>query len=176
MADDTPYGADTLLEEVLGERRRTATYHRFRAGVLEQGTRLELAVDEVLAASTARTAGLAEQLRADVMWRLPVPVRLSLLNDLLERKDLVDRFPFISPVLRKFFDLRHLLAHGFALPMDLEEKVLRVATIKKGRPQTVSFSLPHVAWLIREASQVQIELVTAVWAAVVPADEGWHED
>lgn len=72
-----------------------------------------MVIDEVLAGSIAASFGAAELLRAEVLWRIPVGVRIEMLEDLLDHRGLRDRWPFVIPVLRSFFDLRHQLAHGF---------------------------------------------------------------
>lgn len=97
-----------------------------------------------------------------------------MLSALLDRHDLTDEFPLMVPVLRRFFDLRNLLAHGLVLPVDPDEMLLRVQTVRRGEVRWVKRPLAEVAWLVAAADRVQTDLVR-VWAGVVPATEDWHE-
>jgi hypothetical protein len=174
--DDRRERAEHLLKEVLGEPAPASTWHRLRANVLELTTTTEHRIDEILAAGTARTVALGDTLAADVLWRLQTNVRLKLLEELMERHGLADEFPFIIPVLRRLFDFRHLLAHGYASPVRLDQQplTLRIQTVRRGQIEERCYPLTEIAWLVLQVDVIQRELVQ-VWAAVVPDDPAWHE-
>jgi hypothetical protein len=163
-----------FVELLLGDRTRDATQHRIRAYVLEQATVLEFDIDEVLAASIAAGLQAAQVLKSEVLWRLPIPVRLDILADLLEREGLRDRWPYVIPVLHSFFQLRHQLAHGLAHPIEVTGRGVEVTTAKRGRVATTTYSGERLEWLAWQAHVTSLELAQ-IWAAVVPATRAWHE-
>jgi hypothetical protein len=148
--------------------------HRLRAYVLEQATVLELRLDEVLAASIASGIDTAEVLRSDVLWRMPVPVRVEMLEDLLDRRGLRDRWPFVVPVLRAFFDLRHQLAHGWVMLSAPADGGMNLMTFKRGRTVSNAYRAERLEWLAWQAHVTALEL-SQIWAAVVPPRKSWHE-
>ncbi|HEX4687355.1 MAG TPA: hypothetical protein VH228_11270 [Nocardioides sp.] len=176
MVPDDESPAEKILTEILGPPPTTSTWHRLRAQVLESAAVAEHEIDEILAAASARTMGLGDALAADVLWRLQTSVRLKLLEELLSRHGLDDEFPFVMPVVRRLFQFRHRLAHGFAQPVFLERKplTLTVRTVTRGQVVSHSYRVEEVAWLMRQAEVVRRELVQ-VWAAIVPNDPAWHE-
>jgi hypothetical protein len=168
-------GLERFVDRVLGDRTGDdATRHRIRAYVLEQATVLELDIDEVLAASIASGLQAAHVLRSEVLWRLPIPVRLEMLADLLEREGLRDRWPYVIPVLRSFFELRHHLAHGLAHPIEVTGRGVEITMVKRGRVAMTTYPSERLEWLAWQAHVTSLELVQ-IWAAVVPATRAWHE-
>jgi hypothetical protein len=93
---------------------------------------------------------------SEVLWRLPISVRIGMLEDLLERRGLTDLWPFIVPVLRSFFELRNTLAHGLTFtgltPDGPAPHAVTITTLKRGRGVTVSKSdgTPGMAGLAAE--------------------------
>lgn len=169
--------AEALLNEILPEQPPTSTVHRVRALVLESAASLEYQLDEVLASEVARSYGHARQLTADVMCRLSVDVRIRLLRELLERHDMDDDLPFLVPVLRRLFDFRNALAHGWAEPVRLDRRplVLRLQSARRGSLVVTEYPLSEVAWLSDQAAICHSEL-TRVSAGIVPDDAAWHGD
>lgn len=163
-----------MFEQMLGPEPATTTTHRMRARVLERATRIEMALDEVLADAYARDASAGLWLSSEVVSRLSVNDRLRHLDHLLKERDLDGRWPFLIEVLRRFYRLRNDLAHGFLSPVRLDDLVLWVSTVKRGKRQVQSYSVEGLAWLLKAADQAQADLA-GVWAAVVPTDGAWHE-
>jgi len=126
-----------------------------------------------LAASLALNARAADVLISDVLWRLPIPVRLGMLADLMQRKELLDRWPFVIPVLRRFFELRHELAHGLAAP-EVSGQTILVATVKRGRGSGRIYRTEQLEWLAWQAHAARIELAH-IWAAVASSTKAWYE-
>lgn len=173
MANQPKTRLEAFIELLLGDKSVTA-HHRIRAYVLEQATVLELRIDEVLAASIASGLQAEDVLTTNVLWRLPIPVRLEMLADLLERKQLTDRWPFVIPVLRSFFELRHQLAHGLVHPMKTAGSGITLKTVKRGKYAEIIYSGERLEWLAWQAEVSSIELAQ-IWAAVVPVTRAWHE-
>ncbi|WP_214059130.1 hypothetical protein [Nocardioides aquaticus] len=134
-----------------------------------------MALDEVLADAHARDASAGLWLSSEVVSRLSVNDRLRHLDHLLKERDLDGRWPLLVEVLRRFYRLRNDLAHGFVDRVRLDEQVVHVSTVKRGKHQVQSFPVKSLGWLLAAADQAQADLA-AVWAAVVPTDEAWHEN
>jgi hypothetical protein len=132
----------------------------------------------VLAASIATGIPAANVLQSEVLWRLPIAVRIGMLEDLLERHGLTDRWPFIIPVLRSFFDLRNTLAHGLTFtgltPDGPTPDGVTITTLKRGRGVTVSYPMERLEWLAWQARVVDEELFQ-LWTTIVPVTKAWHE-
>ncbi len=167
--------AKLAAELIEGSGQREAI-SGFRADVLELATRLELAIDEVLAAAVARDASSEVRLRLDVYWRMTSEVRVAMLKDLLDRQALLDSFPLLPPVLSRFFRFRHQLAHGIVhgVSSDRGSHRLRITVVKKGRPQVESLAIDEVAWLVVCARRAEVHLAR-VWAGVAPSTKRWYE-
>jgi hypothetical protein len=163
---------EVFTEDILWRPDRFQPEHQLRAYVLERAVSLEQGIDEVLAASLAANLSADAVLRSDVLWRLPIPVRLDLLEELLSRRGLIDRWPFVVPVLRAFFDLRHQLAHGLVSPAWKLPDGIQVRTVKRGRERSVTYRKDRLEWLSWQAHVVGMEL-SQIWAAVAPASRGW---
>lgn len=168
---------ETILNELLPEQPPTSTVHRVRALMLESAASLERHLDEVLASEVARSYRHALQLAADVMCRLSVDVRIRLLRELLERNSIDEDLPFLVPVLRRLFDFRNALAHGWTEPVRLDRRplVLRLHSARRGALVVTEYPLLEVAWLVDHAAICHSEL-TQVWASIVPDDPAWHGD
>ena len=168
----TPF--EVFIQDVLWKPDHLQAQHQIRAYVLERAAALELGLDEVLAASLASSLSADQVLRSDVLWRLPIPVRLDLLNELLDRRGLEDRWPFVLPVLRAFFDLRHALAHGSVSAIRKPADGIRVTSVKRGREVSVTYRKEQMEWLAWQAHIVSGEL-TQMWAVVAPAHRAWDQ-
>ena len=70
----------------------------------------------------------------DVFWRLPVEVRINLLEDALWRTGLYDEVPFLTPCMRAIFRVRNTLAHS--VTFDMTDTSLILSTVKRGRAET----------------------------------------
>lgn len=167
MANQPKMQLEAFIKLLLGNRSDTV-HHRIRAYVLEQATVLDLQIDEVLAASIASGLQAEDVLTTNVLWRLPIPVRLEMLADLLERRQLSDRWPFVIPVLRSFFELRHQLAHGLVHPVEIAGSGITLTTVKRGKRAETIYSGERLEWLAWQAHVSSLELAQ-IWAAVVPA-------
>jgi len=110
---------------------------------------------------------------SEVLWRLPIAVRIGMLEDLLERHGLTDRWPFIVPVLRSFFDLRNTLAHGLTFtgltPDGPTPGGVRITTLKRGRGVTVSYPMERLEWLAWQARVVDVN--HSSWSHSMPPIE-----
>lgn len=175
--EDTRQKAEAVLNELLPEPPPTSTVYRVRARVLESAASLELHIDEVLASEVARSYDHAMQLAADVMCRLSVDVRIRLLKELLERHQMDERFPLLVPVLKRLFDFRNALAHGWAENVRLDQRplVLHLRSVRRGATVVTTYPLSEVGWLVDQAWVCHEELIR-VWAGIVPGDAAWHGD
>lgn len=84
---------------------------------------------------------------------------------------------FLVPVLRRLFDFRNALAHGWADPVRLDRRplTLRLHSARRGSLVANEYPLSEVAWLVDQSVICHSEL-TRVWAGVVPYDPAWHGD
>ena len=156
-----------------GPRR---TFYRFRADMLELAVRLEIATDAVIAASFARSANAAELLSIEVLSGVPVQKRISTLEGVLERHELVETYPFVVPILRKLFGLRNALAHSIDdTTVDPGDGAVQLLGIRKGLLQAVAFEHAYLDWLHSQAWQVLSELDDLYWK-IAPVDPQWHEN
>jgi hypothetical protein len=168
----TPF--EVFIEDTLWKPDRLQVQHQIRVYVLERAAALELELDEVLAASLASSLSADQVLRSDVLWRLPIPVRLELLKELLDRREMQDRWPFVLPVLRAFFDLRHALAHGLVSPARKPADGIRVMSVKRGHEVNATYPKERLEWLAWQAHVVSSELAQ-MWAVVAPAHRAWDQ-
>lgn len=161
-----------LVGRLLGSDADQLNRHALRAFVLEQATLLEIAVSQVLAAPLAVNIHAADQLTLDVFSRISMRDRLPMLRDMMEELEVVDRWPFMLPVLERVSEVRNRFAHGF---LESEQEVLRVTTWNRGRVSERRYPTNELAWLAWQIHVVSIELVE-LWAYVVPSDPRWHLD
>jgi hypothetical protein len=143
--------------------------HRFRSLILERATLLDLHVNEVLAVRAARHIFLAAELAADVYSRIPVGVRIEMIETILNRR-FEDRWPFIVPVLKRVFTLRNQLAHGMP---QWDAGKLHVHSFHRGKYTVREYDPDALGWLLWQADVVLDEM-EQLWAALVPVDEEWH--
>jgi hypothetical protein len=100
-----------LRRERERQRDRRHEVNSSLAEILRLTALAEMRLDLVLALYHARTADSVYLMYGEVLWRVPLEVRLRLLEEALQDTDLTDAFPFVLPILRKLVSLRNLLAH-----------------------------------------------------------------
>src|SRR4051794_11612799 len=106
---------ELVRQRLFEERHQTADdvlLHELRSAVLEVATRLESAIEQVIAVHFGRTLPLAAWLRLGLVARTPVPAKLDLFQQILESTGCDWRFPFVLPIVRELFEVRNTLAHA----------------------------------------------------------------
>lgn len=145
--------------------------HRLRGSVLEDAVRLESAINEVLAVRLAGSVTSSYELEGNVLSRLPVDVRLEMLDRHMNDSGAEELWPLLVPALRKIFDLRNRYAHGHV--STLRDGGIQVVSWNRGRRAEATYSPDQITWLAYEAHIASIDLAR-LWAFWIPADAAWH--
>jgi hypothetical protein len=110
-------------------------------------------LDDTLTLSLALHHGRGPEhvmsLLQDVFWRLPVEVRIGLLDGALRRTGLHDEVPFLVPSLRDVFRIRNSVAHSVTL--DMTDSHLNLRKVKRGKFETEELSADTLNWAVRTA-------------------------
>ncbi len=104
----------------LARQRALENARQTRAPILELAVRAEYILGEALAYHLAADDEAAAVLQEHIMWRMPIEVKLRLLNQAMDTYDLYDIFPFAIPVLTRLFQIRNILAHSLETPVPEE--------------------------------------------------------
>jgi hypothetical protein len=137
VATSETLNLDLYLARIVGADQADGFRHLAQATVLKQATILDYAVNEVLAVRLAMNAEAASLLAFDVFGRISTDVRVGMLRSLMEDHDMVDRWPFVLPVLRKLFEVRNRVAHGF-MERSSDDRI-RVTTYNRDRETRVVY-------------------------------------
>lgn len=151
------------------------TFHRFRAELLEQAVRLEYRLDDALAAGYAQSYSVAQELRAEVLSRLPMQQRIKTLRRIMDSRDLSDHYPFVVPVLNEVFKIRNVFAHNLSDGYNDKKDQIALVGMKDGAVVRHTYSTDFLHGLLRvQAKAVEREL-GELFFLIAPATEVWHE-
>jgi hypothetical protein len=123
--------------------------------MIELAARMEPSIDLALAMYHARTADTAVSLLTDILWRVPLGVRIDQLGRALDDVGLTDAYPFAIPIARKVVEVRNLVAHSVAWTTD---DGIVAAGHKRGRPIETLIDHDYALWLAREGLRCEVEL------------------
>lgn len=165
-----------MSEMLWGPTDRPRTFHRIRAEVLELGVRLELLVGGALAAGYGQTSSLAQELQYELLGRISIEQRISLLKRILERRGLADHYPFVVPVLLRLFELRNDFAHSLGDGYDAKTRNLKLISVRKGKRTTKTYEALYLNWLVREQCPVVERELSELYFKIAPSDESWHRN
>lgn len=138
------------------------TFRAAQSLILLRAVAFERELDHVLASALARDDH-AYVLLSEALPGLAIRRRIDLLEQILEPRDLCDRFPFLLPVARRLFDTRNFLAHSEPLHFEPDNTEFEGACVlfesyNRGRRRTETIPLRRLAWLTRSSLQVLLEL------------------
>jgi hypothetical protein len=156
---------------------RSTEWDRARIRLTERASGLDDALTLILALHYGRKPEHILSLLQDVFWRLPIEVRINLLDDALWRTDLHDEVPFLVPCLRAIFRIRNSIAHSVTLGVTDSHLILRKA--KRGKAETEELSATTLNWAVKTAGICSLNLMrvegrigsTDVWAELY----GFHD-
>jgi hypothetical protein len=146
--------------------------HRVRGSVMESATSLEFDINETLAAWLAANIDASDELAGNVLTRLPISVRLELLERRMQETQTDELWPLLVPVLKRVFELRNRYAHGHVRVRP--DGGVRIVSWNRGRQAITDYSPDQLAWLAFEATMARTDLAR-LWAYWVPAHREWHE-
>jgi hypothetical protein len=139
----------TEIDKIISSLVQSAGWNLARVRLTEQAADL----DDILSLSLALHHGRGPEqvisLLQDVFWRLPVEVRIGLLEDALWRTGLHDEAPFLVPSLRAVFRIRNSVAHSATLVMSDTHLTLR--KMKRGKFETEELSVDILNWAVAAA-------------------------
>jgi hypothetical protein len=139
-------------------RRALQRVRPSRAAVLELAVRAEYAMDESLANDLAADDHAAAVLQEHMTWRVPIEVKLKLLEQAMDSRDLIETFPFIIPVLTMLFQIRNILAHSLETPAESEHEIAFLSA-RRGRITKHSLRIDALKWLQQQGNEVFDELL-----------------
>ena len=178
MPDEAPKVPDDLGEQVARFARFVTEFlksditHRVRASVLESASSLEFELNEALAADLSRNIYASYELAVNVLSRLPVDVRLDMLERHMEDTGADELWPTLVPVLRKVYNVRNRYAHG--LVSSGPDGSTSIRSWNRGKPSVKQYNPEELIWLAYAAMLAHTDLAR-LWAYWVPADPAWHE-
>ena len=141
-----------LREQAQEEARRT------RGLILEVAVRADYILGEALSSYLGADEDRRLLLTADVMWRVPVELRVKLLQDAMEKHELADIYPFAVPVLQRLFRVRNVLAHSLEVPDPAGDPALAFTSINRGKVTQHSYSMECLEWLHKQSNEVTSEV------------------
>jgi hypothetical protein len=71
------------------------TFHGYRGRLLELAVRVEYVLDDAIAAGYAQSFSVAQEMRAEILTRLPIQQRVKILKRIMESRGLQERHPFV---------------------------------------------------------------------------------
>lgn len=142
------------------QRRRTSgdveRARRHRVAVFDVTVRAEYALGGCIALYLGRDETCANVISETLVNRCPWEVKIDLVGTLLADLDLVDTFPWIVPILRKVFPVRHLLAHSMELQPTAD--AFSLLNVNRGRAREETLTFQRLEWLSDQAAVVVEEL------------------
>jgi hypothetical protein len=129
-------------------------WDRRRMRLTERAAELDDALTFCLAIHYGREPEHILSLLRDVFWRLPVEVRIGLLDDALWRTGIHDEVPFLVPGLRVVFRIRNSIAHSVSYGSSND--TLNLRSVKHGKVEMVRLSADQMTWAIRTAEQCSL--------------------
>lgn len=130
----------------------------FRSVILENAVSLELRMDLAIATglSRDRTAAL---ILLPSLERLPITMRMAMLDQLLRASELSDRWPFVVPILKRVYELRDAIAHSTAV-VDQDGEGMTLHSVRRGTRASKHLKRTYVEWLAYQSDQCGRELAT----------------
>jgi hypothetical protein len=150
--------AEEELQGVAARRRALEKARQTRAPILELATRAEYVLGEALAHHLAADEEAVAVLQEQIMWRVPVEVKLRLLSQAMDTYDLSDTFPFAIPVLTRLFQIRNILAHSLETPVPEERQEIGYLSVHRGRITEHTMRVDSLDWLMQQGIQAFGEL------------------
>jgi len=144
----------TEIDKILSSLVQSAGWDRARVRLTEHAADLEDTLSLSLALHYGRGSEQVMSLLQDVFWRLPVEVRIGLLDDALWRTGLHDEVPFLVPSLRAVFRIRNSVAHSATLVMS--DTHLSLRKVKKGKFETEELSASTLNWAVAAAEMCRM--------------------
>jgi hypothetical protein len=142
------------IGEVLESLKPYRHWDRWRMELAEGAALLDNRLSLCLAIHHGKESEHILSLHQEVFWRLPVEVRIGLLEDALWRTGLHDEVPFLAPSMRAIFRIRNTVAHSVSRGESKEFIVL--ASVKRGRVELTEFGADHLKWAIRTGEHCQL--------------------
>jgi hypothetical protein len=142
------------VNAILASFVQSAGWDKARIRLTEHTSELDDTLTLSLALHYGRGTEHILSLLQDVFWRLPVEVRINLLEDALWRTGLYDEVPFLTPCMRAIFRIRNTLAHSVTFGMTDTSLALR--TVKRGKTETTELSIENLNWAIGAAELCSI--------------------
>jgi len=150
--------ADSELQGHDARRRALESARQSRAAIVELAVRAEYVLGEALAHALAADEAAAAVLQEHIVWRVPIELKLQLVDDAMEARGLSEMFPFVIPVLKKLFDVRNILAHSLETPFPENRDEIGYLSVHRGRITRRSLRMDYLAWLWQQGNQVFDEL------------------
>jgi hypothetical protein len=150
--------AEDELASQSARQRALNVARESRAPILELAVRAEYLLGQALANHLAADEEAVAVLQEHVMWRVPIGVKLNLLNDAMDTYEMSDIFPFTVPLLGRLFEIRNILAHSLETPVPEERHEIGFLSVHRGRITEHSIPIDSLDWLWRQGSQAFSEL------------------
>jgi hypothetical protein len=151
---------------------RSDITHRVRASVLESAASLEFDINEAIAADLSRNIFASYELAVNVLSRLPMDVRLDMLERHMEETGADELWPTLVPVMRKLYEVRNRYAHGY-VTSDPDGSIT-ISSWNRGKTSAKQYGPEELTWLAYAAVLARTDLAR-LWAYWVPFDLPWHE-
>lgn len=143
--------------------------------MLELGVRLELLVGGAISAGYGQSASTANELQHELLGRISIEQRISMLSRLLDRLELTEHFPFVAPISKMLFELRNDFAHSLSDGYDPDTRTIRLVSLRKGVERTKTYEALYLHWLVREQCPAVVRELGELFYKIAPTDTGWHE-
>jgi hypothetical protein len=125
--------------------------------MVELATRLDDALTFCLAIHFGRESEHVLSLLRDVFWRLPIEMRIGLLEEALWRTGLHDEVPFLVARMKAVFRVRNSLAHSVTYGSTDTHLMLR--SVKRGKPELSGLSADHLNWAVFAAEICELNFL-----------------
>lgn len=135
----------------------SAKWDSERVSLTESVAQLDDSLTFNLAVHYGREAEHILSLLNNVLWRLPVDIRIDLLEDALWHTSLHDEVPFLVPSARAVFRIRNSLAHSVTFEMTGEYLALR--TVKRGKAEMTKLTKEQMTWAIHTAASCVVSFL-----------------
>ena len=142
------------IDKIISSLVQSVGWNVARVRLTEQAAELDDTLSLSLALHYGREPEHVVSLLQDVFWRLPVEVRIGLLDDALWRTGLHDEVPFLVPSLRAVFRIRNSVAHSVTLVMS--DTHLSLRKVKRGRFETEELSIDTLNWAVAAAEMCRM--------------------
>lgn len=159
----------TSIGEILSSLVQSVGWDKARVRLTEHAADLDDSLTLSLSLHYGREPEQILSLLQDVFWRLPIEVRINLLDDALWRTGLHDEVPFLVPSMRAIFRIRNSIAHSVTFGMTGTHITLR--KVRRGKVETEELSADRLNWAVGASELCRLNFLriegrignTSVW-------------